>query len=99
MSVGAGSTSGPTSTEPVAYGLLAASRRRKSALHVLLMTWTVAMIIGPALSGLLIGNGLERLWVVFTVGGTAVAALLFLDLRRHLTRTQDGLEPEVVLAA
>jgi MFS family permease len=63
------------------------------------MTWTVAMIIGPALSGLLIGNGLERLWVAFTVGGTAVAALLFLDLRRHLTRTQDGLEPEVVLAA
>jgi len=63
------------------------------------MTWTVAMIIGPALSGLLIGNGLERLWVVCTVGGTAVAALLFLDLRRHLTRTQDGLEPEVVLAA
>ena len=63
------------------------------------MTWTVAMIIGPALSGLLIGNGLERLWVAFTVEGTAVAALLFLDLRRHLTRTQDGLEPEVVLAA
>jgi len=63
------------------------------------MTWTVAMIIGPALSGMLIGNDLAHLWVAFTVGGTAVAALLFLDLRRHLTRDQDGLEPEVVLAA
>lgn len=63
------------------------------------MTWTVAMIIGPALSGLLIGNGLEHVWVACTVGGTAVGALLFLDLRRHLTRSQDGLEADVVLAA
>ena len=63
------------------------------------MTWTVAMIIGPALSGMLIGNDLAHVWVGFTVGGTAVAALLFLNLRRHLTRAQDGLEPEVVLAA
>lgn len=63
------------------------------------MTWTVAMIIGPALSGLLIGNDLAHVWVACTVGGTAAAALLFLRLRRHLTRAQDGLEPEVVLAA
>jgi MFS family permease len=63
------------------------------------MTWTIAMIIGPALSGLLIGNGLAHLWVVATVGGTAVAAMLFLTLRRHLTPAQDGIEPQVVLAA
>ncbi len=63
------------------------------------MTWTIAMIIGPALSGLLIGNGLAHLWVVATVGGTAVAAVLFLTLRRHLTPAQDGIEPHVVLAA
>ena len=63
------------------------------------MTWTVAMIIGPALSGMLIGNDLEHLWVACTVGGTAVAALLFLRMRRHLNPVQDGLEPEVVLAA
>jgi MFS family permease len=63
------------------------------------MTWTVAMIIGPALAGLLIGNGLAHVWVACTVGGTAVAALLFWRLRRHLTRAQDGLGPDVVLAA
>lgn len=55
------------------------------------MTWTVAMIIGPALAGLLIGNGLAHVWVACTVGGTAVAALLFVSLRRHLTPAQDGL--------
>ena len=63
------------------------------------MTWTVAMIIGPALSGLLIGNGLAHVWVACTVGGTAVAALGFLRLRRHLSDAQDGVAPEVVLAA
>jgi MFS family permease len=63
------------------------------------MTWTVAMIIGPALGGLLIGNGLAHVWVVATVGGTAVAAVLFLSLRRRLSPAQDGIEPQVVLAA
>jgi MFS family permease len=55
------------------------------------MTWTVAMIVGPALAGLLIGNGLAHVWVACTVGGTAVAAVLLLRLRRHLTPQQDGI--------
>lgn len=64
------------------------------------MTWTVAMIVGPALAGLLIGNGLVHVWVACTVGGTAVASLLFLRLRRHLSPLQDGRHPgEVELAA
>jgi MFS family permease len=64
------------------------------------MTWTVAMIVGPALAGLLIGNGLAHVWVACTVGGTALAAVLLLRLRRHLTRAQDGLAaPELSLAA
>lgn len=64
------------------------------------MTWTVAMIVGPALAGLLIGNGLVHVWVACTVGGTAVASLLFLNLRRHLSPLQDGRRPgEVELAA
>jgi MFS family permease len=66
------------------------------------MTWTVAMIIGPALSGLLIGNDLAHVWAACTVGGTAVAAVLFLNLRRHLTAAQDGIGPapdELTLAS
>jgi MFS family permease len=64
------------------------------------MTWTVAMIVGPALAGLLIGNGLAHVWVGCTVGGTALAAVLLLRLRRHLTPAQDGLgAPELSLAA
>ncbi|HET6627415.1 MAG TPA: MFS transporter [Nocardioidaceae bacterium] len=57
------------------------------------MTWTVAMIVGPALAGLLIGNGLAHVWVACTVGGTALSAALFLALRRHLTAAQDGMAP------
>jgi MFS family permease len=73
-------------------------RGRYNALHG--MTWTVAMIVGPALAGLLIGNGLVHVWVACTVGGTAVASVLFLRLRRHLSPLQDGRHPgEVELAA
>jgi MFS family permease len=64
------------------------------------MTWTVAMIIGPALAGVLIGNGLALVWVACTVGGTALSGVLFASLRRHLTAAQDGVAPvEVDLAA
>jgi MFS family permease len=64
------------------------------------MTWTVAMIVGPALAGLLLGNGLVHVWVGCTVGGTALASVLFLNLRRHLSPLQDGRRPgEVELAA
>jgi MFS family permease len=53
-------------------------------------TWTVAMVLGPALAGLLIGHDLAVLWVASTVGGTLAAAVLFLRLRDHLTDAQDG---------
>lgn len=64
------------------------------------MTWTVGSIIGPATAGLLIGHGLPGVWVLCVVGGTALAAVLFRGLRRHLTDAQDGLvEAETVPAA
>jgi MFS family permease len=62
------------------------------------MTWTVGSIVGPASAGLLIGHGLPHVWALLVVGGTAVAAVLFLDLRRHLSDAQDGL-PRSVPAA
>ncbi|MFN8195101.1 MAG: MFS transporter [Nocardioidaceae bacterium] len=55
------------------------------------MTWTVGSIVGPALAGMLIGHGLPHIWVTCVVGGTALASVLFLTLRRHLTDDQDGL--------
>lgn len=63
-------------------------RGRYNALQSML--WTVASIIGPSIAGLLIGNGRSGVWAVTVIGGTAVAALLFLRLREHLTPTQDG---------
>jgi hypothetical protein len=55
------------------------------------MTWAVGSIVGPASAGLLIGHGHPHIWVACVVGGTALAAVLFLDLRRHLTDAQDGI--------
>ena len=54
------------------------------------MTFTIGSIVGPAAAGLLIGNDLPGVWVGCVVGGTALAAVLFLGLRRHLTDAQDG---------
>ena len=54
-------------------------------------TWAVAMVLGPAIAGLLIGHGLALVWVVATVGGSLTAAVLLLRLRHHLTEAQDGL--------
>ena len=55
------------------------------------MTWTVGSIVGPGMAGLLIGHGHPHVWALCVVGGTALAAVLFLDLRRHLSDAQDGL--------
>jgi MFS family permease len=55
------------------------------------MTWTIGAILGPALAGMLIGHGLATVWAGLVIGGTALAAVLFLGLRRHLTDAQDGL--------
>ncbi len=63
------------------------------------MTWTVGSIVGPASAGMLIGHDLPHVWVGCVVGGTAVAAVLFLRLRRHLTDAQDGLSRETVRTA
>lgn len=55
-------------------------------------TWTVSMILGPAVAGLLIGNGLAALWVLCTVGGGLLGVHFLRDLGRHLTGAQDGLD-------
>ncbi|MET1058112.1 MAG: MFS transporter [Nocardioides sp.] len=55
------------------------------------MTFTIGTIVGPATAGMLIGNDLPHVWVGCVVGGTALAAVAFLSLRRQLTDAQDGL--------
>jgi MFS family permease len=54
------------------------------------MTWSVSLIIGPLVAGLLIGSGLSALWIVVIVGGSLMAALMATRLRAHLTPEQDG---------
>jgi MFS family permease len=55
------------------------------------MTFTIGSIVGPATAGMLIGHDLPHIWVGCVVGGTALAAVAFLSLRRQLTDAQDGL--------
>lgn len=57
------------------------------------MTWTVSSIVGPLVAGMLIGHDLPYVWVACVAGGTGLAAVLFAELRFHLTDAQDGLGP------
>lgn len=63
------------------------------------MMFSLAFVLSPALSGLLIGNGLGRLWIAGLCAGALGAPLLLLDLRRRLTDEQDGLVPVAVTSA
>jgi MFS family permease len=63
-------------------------RGRYNAAHTLV--WQVSMIIGPAVAGLLIGNGQATVWVLATVAGCLLGGGAGLSLRRRLTAGQDG---------
>jgi MFS family permease len=53
--------------------------------------FSVAFVLSPALSGLLIGNGLGWLWIAVLTGGSVLTAVVLLSLRTRLTDLQDGL--------
>ncbi len=54
-------------------------------------TFSVAFVLSPALSGVLIGNDLGWLWISGLVAGSFATALVMLRLRSRLTDLQDGL--------
>jgi MFS family permease len=54
------------------------------------MIWGVSGVVGPVTAGPLIGSGLGGAWVALVVGGSLIASLIALSLRRLLTPVQDG---------
>jgi len=52
--------------------------------------WSIANALGPALAGVLLGSQLVGLWVGVVTGGSLLAAVLALSLRRHLSAELDG---------
>ena len=57
--------------------------------------YSIAFVVSPAVSALLISHGLALLWLGLLVAGCAGSALLAFGLRRRLTPAQDGLTDEV----
>lgn len=55
------------------------------------LTWSVSGIIGPALSGVLLGSAGAGWWVLLCVGGSALGGVGFLLLRRRVSAARDGL--------
>ncbi len=60
--------------------------------------FSVAFVVSPALSGLLIGHGLGTVWITGLVLGSVATAVVVTRLRPLLTDVQDGLAPAVVAA-
>jgi MFS family permease len=54
------------------------------------LTFTIGTLIGPVVSGLLLGSGLTYVWAIVVVGGNLVGSVLSLRLRPLLTAEQDG---------
>ncbi len=57
--------------------------------------FSVAFVVSPAVSGLLIGHGLGTVWITGLVLGSLLTAVVVVRLRPLLTDVQDGL-PELV---
>jgi MFS family permease len=57
------------------------------------LVWGVAGSLGPAVTGVLLGAGHIVIWAAVVTGGCAVAGIMALRLRRHLTPALDGRMP------
>jgi MFS family permease len=76
--------------QPLVNGL--ASDRLRGRYNALAgAMFSVAFVVSPALSGVLIGNGLGWVWIDGLVVGSLVCALMVLRLRSRLSDHQDGL--------
>lgn len=53
--------------------------------------FSVAFVVSPALSAVLIGNGLGRLWIFGLCGGSVATIVVLARLRTALSDEQDGL--------
>lgn len=56
-------------------------------------SFSVAFVVAPAVSGLLIGYGLGAVWIALLLGGCAGVVVASRRLRGRLTPEQDGLQP------
>ena len=78
------------SLQPLVNGLATDRLRgRYNALSGLM--FSICFVLAPAVSSLLIGNGLGRAWIVGMTAAALVAAWVSLRLRGALTDEQDGL--------
>ncbi len=56
------------------------------------IAWVIASAIGPVMSGLMLGHGLEVAWIAVIAIGSLTAGLLGMRLQRILTPIEDGRE-------
>jgi MFS family permease len=78
-------------TAPSVVNALAPEQLRGRYNAAFSLTFSLGILLGPVMTGLLFGAGLTTLWAALIVVGNLLAGVLALRLRRHLTGAQDGL--------
>jgi MFS family permease len=56
------------------------------------LAWVIASAIGPVMSGLMLGQGLEIEWIAVIALGSLIAGLWGMRLQRNLSAAEDGRE-------
>ena len=62
------------------------------------LAWVFASAVGPVLSGVMLGHGLEMAWLGIIALGSLTAGLLGMRLQRHLTPAEDGRDKQLATA-
>jgi MFS family permease len=78
-------------TAPSVVNALAPEQLRGRYNAAFSLTFSLGILLGPVMTGLLFGAGLTSVWAALIVVGNLLAGVLALRLRRHLTDAQDGL--------
>jgi len=84
---------GETIWSPVAPAIandLAPDHLRGRYNALLSWSWAFSGVLGPGVTGLLLGAGHDVAWLIVIVAGLVIAAVLLVSLRRVLTPEQDG---------
>jgi MFS family permease len=85
---------GETLWQPVAPSIvndLAPEHLRGRYNSVGSLSWAVAGTLGPAIAGILLGQGLGMVWIFIVAVGCLLAGFLGLRMRAVLTDAQDGI--------
>ena len=63
---------------------------RGRASSLISLQWGISGILGPAIAGSMIGNSLDRQWVLVMIIGSLIPVPLFIKVRKEALNSRNG---------